>query len=116
MLIIRNYLFYFMEKIFIMNSIKLAIITTLLTISVATAQADTATPNILSSVSENSIQTLNDTESSKIRGEYRICTFFNIYCTFKSRFQIFSDYYDFYHSHKRIGYVIKSGRKLYVAR
>jgi len=89
--IVRNYLFYLMEKVFIMNSIKLAIITTFLTLSVATAEADTAntaTPNILSSVSANSIQTLSNTEARKTRGEYRNCYFsfcYNTYLIFQIR-------------------------------
>ena len=67
-----------------MNSIKLAIITILLTLSVATVQADTTTPNILSAVAANSLQTLSDTEASKIRGEYRDCYIFclNIHLPF----------------------------------
>jgi len=91
-----------------MNSIKLAIITTLLGLSVASVQADTATPNILSSVSEHSVQTLSDTEASKIRGQVRECTFFNIFCN-EIIIQLdsgrdVSQYNNYYSSRKHVAY------------
>jgi hypothetical protein len=56
-----------------MKSINLAIAATLLAISVSSVQADTGTPSILSSVSADSVQTLNKADASKTRGEYRQC-------------------------------------------
>ncbi len=42
--------------------------------TVTSVQADTGKPDILSSISSGSVQTLSKTESSEIRGEYRYCT------------------------------------------
>jgi hypothetical protein len=41
--------------------------------SVATVQAATDTPDILSSVSPGSVQTLSKAESASVRGEYYTC-------------------------------------------
>jgi hypothetical protein len=56
-----------------MKSVNLAIAATLLAISASSVQADTGTPNILSSVSANSVETLSNADASKTRGEYRQC-------------------------------------------
>jgi len=98
-----------------MNSIKLVIITTLLTLSVATAQADTTTPNILSSVSENSIQTLSNSEAGKVRGEYRECNWFG--CTVWTSYDHLANYSNWFSFRKSLGrlYDLK-GRKIYASR
>ncbi len=41
--------------------------------TVTSVQADTGTPDILSSVSSGLMQTLSKEESAEVRGEYRFC-------------------------------------------
>ena len=57
----------------IMKSVNLTIAIMLLAITASSAQADTGSPSILSSVSPNSVETLSNAEASKMRGEYRVC-------------------------------------------
>jgi len=103
-------------KDFIMNLIKLAIIAILLTLNLATVQADTATPNILSSVSENSMQTLNNSEANKIRGEYYSCDITGrcyIQISSKKLRNTYSENHTYLFSFKQYGFW---GKKHYVAR
>jgi hypothetical protein len=55
--------------------LKLALASTLLALGATTAQAaDTRTPDILSSVSSNSVQSMSAIDAAKARGEYLHCT------------------------------------------
>jgi len=53
--------------------LKLALATALLAVSTSAVQAtDKGTPNILASVSTDSVQTLSKSDASNTRGEYRL--------------------------------------------
>ena len=53
--------------------LQLALITAVLAVSTTVAQAaDTRTPDILGSVSGESVQTLSKADASKVRGEYHV--------------------------------------------
>ena len=48
-------------------------IAALFVLPITSVQADTGTPDILSSVSPNLVQVLSKAESAETRGEYRFC-------------------------------------------
>lgn len=52
----------------------LAAVAAVLSIFTLAAQAETETPDILSSVSPAAVQVMSKSEASKTRGEYRYCT------------------------------------------
>jgi hypothetical protein len=54
--------------------LKSAVISALFLFSAASVQAATDTPDILSTISPSSVQTLSKEESAETRGEYRYCT------------------------------------------
>lgn len=54
--------------------LKIALATTLLAFGATTAQAaDTRTPDILSTVSSDSVQAMTNNEAGQVRGEYWTC-------------------------------------------
>jgi hypothetical protein len=55
--------------------LKLALVTAFLAVSASSVQADTGTPDILASVSSNSVQAMANNEAGEIRGEYLTCKF-----------------------------------------
>jgi hypothetical protein len=59
----------------------LVLISGLFFFGVSGLQADTGTPDILTSLSPRLVQTMSETETAETRGEYRYCNSWTGYCT-----------------------------------